>query len=154
MNALHSRVSSIPIDRLSDADVLASLAPFRGLAPTQVQVLVDNMVRTSRTAKTVILREGEIADGLYIVLRGRVHLTRSLPGGREIILGSLGPGELFGETVAVEHLAMTSSAVASLPSEVARISGETIATLTREHPETLRGLMASLAARMSDVESI
>lgn len=134
--------------------MLGSLAAFRGTNTEYLSSLSKDVVRMSRRAKSVVLREGELADGLYVVLRGRVHLARSLPGGREIILGSLGPGQLFGETVVIEHLVMTSSAITSLPSEIARIPADALTAFTVAHPESLRGLMGSLAARMSDVESV
>ncbi len=154
MNGFDRHTSPIPIDRVDDMGMLESLAAFRGTSPEDLGVLAKQVARLSRAAKAVVLREGELADGLYVVLRGRVHLTRALPGGREIILGSLGPGELFGETVVVDNLTMTSSAITSLPTELARIPAEKVAAFAVAHPEVLRGLMGSLAARMSDVEAV
>ncbi len=154
MSGFARHTSTIPIDRMDELAMLATLPAFRGTESRELATLATKLVRLSRPAKSLILRERELADGLYVVLRGRVHLARSLPGGREIILGSLGPGEIFGETVVVDNLAMTCSAITSLPSELARIPGEVVSAFTVAHPESLRGLMGSLAARMSDVEAV
>jgi len=44
----------------------------------------------------VIFREGDKDNALYIVQSGRVRLVTTLPGGREIEIASVGPGEAFG----------------------------------------------------------
>jgi CRP-like cAMP-binding protein len=45
----------------------------------------------------VIVRQGEPATGLYVVLSGAVMLTAVSPAGREAVLGLLGPPLAFGQ---------------------------------------------------------
>ena len=49
--------------------------------------------------QTVIVSEGDETDSLYIILSGRVKVFLSDEEGREIVLGTQGPGEYFGEMV-------------------------------------------------------
>ena len=46
---------------------------------------------------TIISREGDPAEGLYIISSGRVRIFRRNEKGREIDLAIQGPGEVFGE---------------------------------------------------------
>jgi CRP/FNR family transcriptional regulator, cyclic AMP receptor protein len=48
---------------------------------------------------TVIVSEGDETDSLYIIISGRVRVFVSDEDGREIVLGTQGPGEYFGEMV-------------------------------------------------------
>lgn len=48
---------------------------------------------------TVVVREGERTDSLYIIVAGRVKIYVSDDYGKEIALGESGPGEYFGEMV-------------------------------------------------------
>jgi len=56
---------------------------------------VDTLGTTYRHGE-VIFREGEMDNALYIVQTGKVRLVTTLPGGREIEIASVGPGEAFG----------------------------------------------------------
>jgi NADH dehydrogenase len=49
----------------------------------------------------VVFREGDYGDRLYIVVDGEVEVTKHRPGGGEVVLARLGPGECFGEMALV-----------------------------------------------------
>jgi CRP/FNR family transcriptional regulator len=44
-----------------------------------------------------LFNEGDEGDSLYVVLDGKMKLTRAAPDGRENLLGVLGRGDMFGE---------------------------------------------------------
>ena len=46
---------------------------------------------------SVIVRQGDLADRLYIISRGRVEVVRRMPDGEEVVVNHLGPGQYFGE---------------------------------------------------------
>jgi len=48
---------------------------------------------------TVIVSEGDETDTLYIIIAGRVKVFVGDEEGKEIVLGTQGPGEYFGEMV-------------------------------------------------------
>jgi CRP/FNR family transcriptional regulator len=41
--------------------------------------------------------EGDLGDCLYLVISGKVKLTRTAPDGRESLVSVHGPGDMFGE---------------------------------------------------------
>ena len=45
----------------------------------------------------IVFMQGQAADSLYFVLRGKVRLTVATPEGKEAIVATLGAGEFFGE---------------------------------------------------------
>ncbi|MBI4203954.1 MAG: Crp/Fnr family transcriptional regulator [Betaproteobacteria bacterium] len=64
------------------------------LRTLSAQGVVKNFPRN-----TVIVSEGDETDSLYIIIAGRVKVFVSDEDGKEIVLGTQGPGEYFGEMV-------------------------------------------------------
>jgi CRP/FNR family transcriptional regulator, cyclic AMP receptor protein len=59
----------------------------------------------------VVFMQGQPADSLYFVLRGKVRLTVATPEGKEAIVATLGSGEFFGEgCLAGQSLRMATAA--------------------------------------------
>lgn len=145
---------NIPLERMDVRDVLACVEPFTTAAPEEVARLAQGAVRLRKTSGTVLVGEGQQPDGLYVVLRGRVNLIRVADGGRELILGVLGPGAVFGENAAFDSNGMSTSAVASTKAELLRIPRETIAGHVQRDPETLVRLMRLMSAKLREMENI
>jgi CRP/FNR family cyclic AMP-dependent transcriptional regulator len=53
-------------------------------------------------AGDVLFRQGEEADGLYVVAAGSIGVYTRLPGGREVEIAVLGAGEVVGELALVD----------------------------------------------------
>jgi CRP/FNR family cyclic AMP-dependent transcriptional regulator len=60
------------------------------------QLASHGQVRTFRK-NAVIINEGEAGDSLYVILSGRVKIFVADGEGREMILDTLGPGDVVGE---------------------------------------------------------
>lgn len=97
---------------LDKRHLLARHLLFRGLDP---QVL-DDVLALSATKRLadgdVLFLRGEPGTGLYGVLGGSVKLTVSSPTGKELMLGVMGPGEVFGEIALLDGGPRTANAVA------------------------------------------
>lgn len=150
----NARNQSIPLERLSSEEMLACIDPFQAARSEELDILARSVVRSRKGTGTVLLREGQPADGLYVVLRGRVNLTRAAEGGRDIILASLGPGEVFGETAALEGVGASTTAITAVATDVARIPAEVLVAHIRRDPTTLGRLMRLMTQKLRDVESV
>ncbi len=60
----------------------------------------------------VLFQKGDEGDALYGVLEGKIRITASSPGGREVVLNILEPGEVFGEIALLDGLPRTADAAA------------------------------------------
>jgi CRP/FNR family cyclic AMP-dependent transcriptional regulator len=96
---------------------------------------------------TVVVRQGELGECLYLVTDGAVRLSSVTSDGREVVVGILGPGDLFGENALLEA-----------PSPVdARVAGEAeLVTLPIDHllhafgrePRTAEQMLRLVASRL------
>ena len=66
--------------------------------------------------QTVIVSEGDETDSLYVILSGRVKVFVADESGHEVVLGTQGPGEYFGE-MALDGGARSASVLTLEPSK-------------------------------------
>lgn len=149
-----SRRPSIPLERMEAQDILSCVEPFTAARPAELEVLGRTAVRVRKTPGSVLVHDGQVADGLYIVLRGRINLVRAVDGNRDLILSSLGPGEVFGENCAMPGMVMSTTAIAAVQSEMLRIPAEALAEHLRREPETVVRLMRLQYEKLREVEAV
>jgi CRP-like cAMP-binding protein len=98
--------------------ILAGSVVFQGLSPADLEpVLSASEVITRRTGE-LIVREGTVGDGLYVVLEGEIEVflpERAASGGHRatrIRLNRLGPGRCLGEYGVIDDRPTSASAAA------------------------------------------
>lgn len=99
-----------------------------------------------------IYRQGDRATSVYFVVRGSVKLCATSPVGKEAVAGVLGPGELFGEACLLSHKVRTGSAVCVAPSEIIRISRDTLLTAVHRFPEIGETVLRQVLRRTAQYE--
>lgn len=82
--------------------VLQKCPLFQGVDPSELPVLLECLGAKTLTAekRQTVLREGEPARFVGVVLEGSVQILQEDYFGNRSILGMAGPGELFGESFA------------------------------------------------------
>ncbi len=120
---------------LADLDALAGVLPgLAGLSARDRQALAGSSRVLEAPAGAQIVRHGEASDSAYFVLAGRAVAGLATPEGGYRDLGTLGPGDFFGEIAALTGAARTANVVADTPT-----------TLLQVPASALRGLMANPA---------
>ena len=97
--------------------VLARCPLFRGIGAEELPGLLDCMGAVPRQVRRgeTVLAAGGPATHLGVVLSGRVQVSRLTAEGQRIVMGELGPGQLFAESFAcarAEALPVTAAAAA------------------------------------------
>ena len=70
---------------------------FLTLEPDEMITLRQGVFVRQVEAGEAIIRQGDFGDSLFVVKSGRLLATMQLPGGSEIEVGKLEPGQVFGE---------------------------------------------------------
>ena len=97
--------------------VLARCPLFRGMGAEELPALLDCLGAAPRRVEKgeTVLAAGDPATHLGVVLAGRVQVSRLTAEGQRIVMGELGPGQLFAESFAcarAETLPVTAVAAA------------------------------------------
>lgn len=113
----------------------------------------DQLVEISRTIKpqifqpnSAIVRQGEKGDKFYILLNGKADVYLNMPGGSELFVNQLKPGQYFGEMALLGGGVRRATVKASHdgPASVAALDEESFNTLideSRSLREELMGLV-------------
>jgi MFS family permease len=123
---------------------LGALGIFAGASTAVLERVARATTTVSVPAGTVVIRQGDPADDLYVIERGTcsVHDLQTL-------INAMGPGHWFGEIGLVERRPRTASVTADVDTELLRIDGaEFLAALgdLAATPEPLtRGVRTRLA---------
>ncbi len=88
---------------------LAEIVLFRGLEESDLQAILQIARMESFDAGAVIFKEGDAGDAMYLVLDGKVRISRMTPLGSEEALAILGANQAFGEMSVVEDRAERSA---------------------------------------------
>lgn len=74
----------------------------RGLSATEMKLLATFSTEERFRADTTIFREGDAGDKLYIILEGRIRISKFIPGVGEEALAVLDRGDFFGEMALID----------------------------------------------------
>jgi CRP-like cAMP-binding protein len=94
-------------DRLEQ---LARVDLFSGLKPQGLELIAKVATEETHAAGTKIFQHGDAGDKLYLILEGKVRISREVPGMGEEALAVLGPGQVFGEMALLDESARSADA--------------------------------------------
>jgi ATP:ADP antiporter, AAA family len=122
--------------------LLQQIDILRGARSDHLALLAGIAEEVDVDAGAVLLREGEPAEGLWVVVRGTVALKG---GGGDLVLGD---GKAFGTWALVDDVPSVVAATATEPTRLLRIGREEYHDLLADHPELAIGMLQGLARRI------
>ena len=134
---------------MEDAEVVLRRAPlFDGLDEESARALRRQMADVKLSRGEHLFLEGQDGDRLYVVLDGKIKLTRAATDGRENLLSVLGPGEMFGELSLFDPRPRTMSASAVTDVQLAALAHDDLRKWLTGRPDVAMHLLAALARRL------
>jgi CRP-like cAMP-binding protein len=115
-------------------DMLAQLYLFRGLPTSELQQIdrVTLLCHFDRDER--IFPEGDPADALYMVKRGRIEVRQKLETGEDSLIASLSDGSHFGEMGFLDHSRRSACAICVDDCEVIQIHYEDLRHVCDTNP--------------------
>ncbi|MEW6652765.1 MAG: Crp/Fnr family transcriptional regulator [Bacteroidota bacterium] len=100
----------------------------------------------------VILMEEEAGTALFVIVKGKVKVSRNSNDGREVILTILGESDFFGEMAILDGLTRSATVTAIDKSELFIIQRNDFLNLLYEHPEVSIALLQELTRRLRNAD--
>jgi CRP/FNR family cyclic AMP-dependent transcriptional regulator len=94
-----------------------------------------------------LVRQGQVPDCLFLVRAGVVRLAATLPTGHEVVVGMLGPGDVFGECALLGDPSPVEARAASLV-QVEAVPLTALQAVLERSPGTATELLRLLASRL------
>lgn len=130
------------VDRL-----LAGNEYFRGLSDAHRGALASACLCRSFRKRETLFLEGEKGASIFLLASGAVQLNKSTPDGREIVIRTVQPGEVFAEVVLFEQETYPVSATAVCRSVAVQLPRSAVLGMLRHEAfrnDFIGGLMKRL----------
>jgi tetratricopeptide (TPR) repeat protein len=101
----------------------------------------------------IVYRQGDPSDAVYVVVRGRIELFRDDPNG-PVVVGRVGPIEMFGETDILSGGARESGARVTQKAIVKRVPREEFMVWLQNEPNAGLRVMGLLIERLRAADAI
>jgi CRP-like cAMP-binding protein len=126
------------------ADALGRTDLFSGLSRKERSELAKVTEDLEVDAGKTLAREGESGREFFVILEGEAEVTK---GGETI--GTLRPGDFFGEIALVEHVPRTATVTATTPLRFFVLTSQAFWRLLDHEPEVQREILRALARRVA-----
>jgi CRP/FNR family transcriptional regulator len=129
----------------SKIDTLSEFPLFSGLEDEHLDTLAGIAVPKRISKKAVLFREGDEAKGFFLLLKGRIKLSKISPTGKEQILHFVQKGQSFAEAALYMNRAYPATAEALEESELFFLPREGLSKAMASDPGLALNLIAHLA---------
>lgn len=128
-------------------DLLATTPLFADLPADLRAILADHLVPMTIQGGDVLMREGDEADALYLVVAGRLQ-ARVGDGDATTVVGEIGRGEVVGESALLTDQPRFATVVALRDTELLQLPLVAFEDIVASHPTFLRPVAAQVIGRM------
>ena len=96
----------------------------------------------------VLMREGEVAESLYVVRHGRLRATVTDADGAEVVVGEIGKSEVVGEMAVITDQDRSATVYAMRDTDLFELPADAFGRLIQRHPEMLRPFASVVVKRL------
>jgi CRP-like cAMP-binding protein len=125
---------------------------FRGLSEDELEECKRSLPMFEANKGRLLVVPGRDEHVLYIVKRGSVRLYRLSHDGREVTLGELALGDVFGTLPMFGALSRNTYAVAATDALICKITEDRLAALIARHPDMATRLLRIVGERLAAAE--
>lgn len=135
-------------------DLFDLVPPFAALPPDEKQRLAAIVHPETIPPDTILLREGEVGERLFLLLEGQVEIVKALGLEAERLLGVRGPGTLIGEMSLFSRDGRHTASVRSrTPLRVLFMRLKDMEALLSRQPSLAYDMMRTLSQRLEAAEN-
>lgn len=121
---------------------------FAGLERRAIKMLAESAQWVTLRGGANLYSVGDPGDALFVLVNGRLRITRPRLAQRDAVLGEVALGESVGEIAVINGEARTTVATAMRDSAVLRISTEDFEQMTRRYPDAMLRVTRLIVQRL------
>lgn len=95
-----------------------------------------------------LFHEGEVADHVFVIVRGRVKIVKEFPNGKNAIIGMFSVGAAVAEVAAVDGLPYPASAITLENSTIGVVPSDIFLETLRREPDVAIKLISGLGSKL------
>ncbi|MHB8339075.1 MAG: Crp/Fnr family transcriptional regulator [Ignavibacteriaceae bacterium] len=133
-------------------DFLKYVPIFSDLSENTLEQISKLGMRKSFTKDSVVLFEHETGSALFVIIQGKLKVSRVSDDGKEVILTILSESDFFGEMAILDGLTRSANVTAMEDSELFIIQRSEFLDLLQNHPEIAIALLQELTQRLRSAD--
>jgi sigma-B regulation protein RsbU (phosphoserine phosphatase) len=126
----------------------AWLSLFAGLDHAAMALVRRHLQEVFLPAGQVVFEDNAPGDTLYIVINGRVRVSKTLESGQEHVFADIGPGEFFGEMALLEEKPRSARVSTLTATRLLAMPRQTFNMLIEQHPAVAANFLKIISARL------
>jgi CRP/FNR family transcriptional regulator len=129
---------------------IRQVSVFNSLNVQETKEISPYFVAEKFKKKELIFSEGDPSEWFYIVVKGKVKITKLSQDGKEIILEMISPMDFFGGIAVIKGFPYPANAVAMDDTDALKITRTDLLKITDRFPSIMFSLAASIGDRIKD----
>jgi CRP/FNR family cyclic AMP-dependent transcriptional regulator len=129
------------------ATALAGVPLFSGFSKRELNRLAGDTDELTFGAGEAVVREGDLGETMFVVLEGEGKVVRN---GKKV--GSVLPGDFFGELAAIDAQPRSASVVAVTQLRVLRLFRRHLLALLKDEPQITLKLLDGIVRRVRQID--
>jgi CRP/FNR family transcriptional regulator, cyclic AMP receptor protein len=134
-------------------EIFAAVPLLKRLSARQRSRLARHATIRTYQPGDIIIREGDTAMALYVILTGAAHVTREQHAGDALTLAEIGPADFFGEMGLLDDMVRSATITAAAATECALLGRWDFQHELRDDPAIALALLPVLTERIRDLEA-
>src|SRR5881394_2574031 len=135
-------------------DTLRQVPLFESLDNEAAGELCHLLESLDCKASTILFRDGDEGDSMYVIERGKVRICVRTTQGHELTLTELGRGDFFGEMALLDGKRRSADAVVAEDARLAVLSRDHFLSFVRSSPNVALELLSALANRLRHTDEL
>ena len=131
-----------------DLEILRSIPLFSELSDEELTDMAKHAATQIYKKDNMVLIEEEVGSTMFVILNGRVKISRISDEGREVILSILVDGDFFGEMSILDGETRSANAVTLEDTEMLIVRRENFLRMLQDYPQIAINLLKELAHRL------
>lgn len=145
--ALHRSVFRPEPRRIKE--LISSVPMFQGVGAKLISELEHQMEWIFLPGGETLMRQGDKADGMYVVVNGSLMYEVRNDQGLVVSTGTFSKGDIIGEMALLTGEPRTATVVATLSCEIVKISTVAFETVFSKHPPSMLAITKLIADRFT-----
>jgi CRP/FNR family transcriptional regulator, cyclic AMP receptor protein len=134
-------------------ELLQRIALFSSLRKRELEHIAGKLVEYRCPKDGLILMEADTGSSLFLLVKGRVKISRTSGSGGEVILAILKSGDVFGEISLLDGESRTANVTAIEDAEMLVLRREDFLAAVERYPKIAIGMLKELASRLRKSDS-
>lgn len=131
--------------------LLSNVWLFEGLSHEDLQAIEDKSNLQHFPKNSILVHEGQEADSMYVIVSGKAKVFIGDEEGKELTLGTLAPGDCFGELALIDDAPRSATVEAQEKTTVLKMRDVDFQGHLHAHPQVTMNLLSYMARRVRGV---